>query len=164
MVEVGVARVVVRLETASGRVGRVGLDPAGRRTDSANTAANTVAPQLLAPLPAEVRYILGDTHYNDPEVRALCERANRALVATRRGAYPHRDAGVECDASSISCVPRPLNRSMACSKTCLSGVPRCRETYGVHSCWRWVPLSFISWCCSINTSTISHWARGSSPS
>ena len=33
MVEVGVARVVERLETASGRVGRVGLDHAGRRTD-----------------------------------------------------------------------------------------------------------------------------------
>jgi hypothetical protein len=53
------------------------------------------APQLLAPLPAEVRYILGDTHYNDPEIRTLCEQTNRALVATQRGAYPHHDAGVE---------------------------------------------------------------------
>jgi hypothetical protein len=53
------------------------------------------APQLLAPLPAEVRYVLGDTHSNDPGVRRLCEQANRALVATRRGAYPHHDDGVE---------------------------------------------------------------------
>jgi hypothetical protein len=61
----------------------------------ANTADNEVAPQLLAPLPAEVRYILGDTAYNDPEVRQLCEQSDRALVATRRGAYPHDDDGVE---------------------------------------------------------------------
>jgi hypothetical protein len=39
--------------------------------------------------------ILGDTAYNDPEVRRLSEQANRALVATRRGAYPHQDDGVE---------------------------------------------------------------------
>jgi hypothetical protein len=86
---------VVRLEAASGRRSRVGLDPTGRRADPANTAGNTVARQLLAPLPAEVRYILGDTHYNDPEIRTLCEQTNRALVATQRGAYPHHDAGVE---------------------------------------------------------------------
>jgi len=62
---------------------------------AANTADNTVAPQLLAPLPAEVRSILGDTHYNDPEVRTLCEQTDRVLVATQRGAYPHHDDGVE---------------------------------------------------------------------
>jgi Transposase DDE domain len=56
-----------------------------------NTADNTIAPQLLAPLPADVRSILGDTHYNDPEVRTRCEQTDRALVATRRGAYPHHD-------------------------------------------------------------------------
>ena len=61
----------------------------------ANTADNTVAPQLVAPLPAEMRSVLGDTHYNDPEVRTLCEQADRVLVATRRGPYPHQDAGVE---------------------------------------------------------------------
>jgi hypothetical protein len=61
----------------------------------ANTADNVVAPRLLTPLPAEVRYVLGDTHYQDPEVRPWCEQANRALVATRRGAYPHQDDGVE---------------------------------------------------------------------
>ena len=75
-------------------VGAVWIPLAAELT-AANTADNTVAPQLLAPLPAEVRYVLGDTHYNDPKVRSLCEQANRALVATRRGAYPHRDDGVE---------------------------------------------------------------------
>ena len=42
-----------------------------------------------------MRYILGDTAYNAPEVRNRCEPANRVLVATRRGAYPHHDDGVE---------------------------------------------------------------------
>ena len=72
-----------------------GWIPLAAELTPANTADNTIAPQLLAPLPAEVRYILGDTHYNDPEVRILCEQSDRALVATRRGAYPHHDAGVD---------------------------------------------------------------------
>jgi len=75
-------------------VGSVWIPLAAELTP-ANVADNTVAPRLLEPLPAEVRYVLGDTHYNDPEVRQLCEQSNRALVATRRGAYPHHDDGVE---------------------------------------------------------------------
>ena len=66
-------------------VGSVWIPLAAELTP-ANTADNTVAPQLLAPLPAAVRYILGDTHYNAPDVRTLCEQTDRALVATRRGA------------------------------------------------------------------------------
>ena len=42
-----------------------------------------------------VRYVLGDTHYNTPELRQDCALHNRELVATRRGRYPHRDGGVE---------------------------------------------------------------------
>jgi len=61
----------------------------------ANTADNEVAPRLVAPLPAEVRYVLGDTAYNAPEVRQLCEQSDRALVGTRRGTYSHHDDGVE---------------------------------------------------------------------
>ena len=75
-------------------VGSVWIPLAAELT-AANTADNIVAPQLLSPLPAAVRYVLGDTHYNAPEVRTLCEQANRALVATRRGGYPHHDKGVE---------------------------------------------------------------------
>jgi hypothetical protein len=69
--------------------------PLAAALTAANTADHTIAPQVLAPLPAEVRYILGDTHYNAPEVRPLCEQTNRALVATRCGASPHQDDGVE---------------------------------------------------------------------
>jgi hypothetical protein len=61
----------------------------------ANRGDNEVAPSLLMQLPGAVRYVLGDTHYNDPELRQQCHRRNCELVATRRGPYPHRDGGAE---------------------------------------------------------------------
>jgi hypothetical protein len=61
----------------------------------ANRGDNEEAPLLLEQLPEEVRYVLGDTHYNDPELREQCHRRGCELVATRRGPYPHRDHGVE---------------------------------------------------------------------
>ena len=61
----------------------------------ANTDDASIAPDLLAQLPAEVRYILGDTHYNTPDLRRICQHTGRWLVATRRGTYPHTDGGVE---------------------------------------------------------------------
>jgi len=54
-----------------------------------------LAPRLLEELPAEARFVLGDTHYNAPEVRQLCEGQTRILVASQHGPYPHTDAGVE---------------------------------------------------------------------
>jgi hypothetical protein len=69
--------------------------PLAAELTTANTADNEVAPLLLNELPAEVRYVLGDTHYNDPKLRELCNHQGRELVATRRGPYPHRDGGVE---------------------------------------------------------------------
>lgn len=69
--------------------------PLAAELTTANTADNEVAPRLLEQLPAEVRYILGDTHYNDPDFRQHCHQQGRELVATRRGAYPHKDGGVE---------------------------------------------------------------------
>jgi hypothetical protein len=61
----------------------------------ASEADNLIAPKLLEQLPPEVRYVLGDTHYNTPELREECTLHNRELVATRRGAHPHHDGGVE---------------------------------------------------------------------
>jgi Transposase DDE domain len=61
----------------------------------ANRGDNEEAPLLLEQLPAEVRYVLGDTHYNTPELRQECHWRGWELVATRRGPYPHRDGGVE---------------------------------------------------------------------
>jgi hypothetical protein len=56
---------------------------------------NEVAPWLLQQLPWETRYVLGDTHDTDPELRQRCHRRGCELVATRRGPYPYRDGGVE---------------------------------------------------------------------
>jgi Transposase DDE domain len=67
--------------------------PLAARLTTANIADNTVAPDLLQDLPAEVRYVLGDTIYNEPNVRRTCEEDGRFLIATARGAYPHTDAG-----------------------------------------------------------------------
>jgi hypothetical protein len=61
----------------------------------ANTDDAAIAPALLAQLPAQVRYILGDTHYNTPDLRRACQGRGWWLVASRRGKYPHTDSGVE---------------------------------------------------------------------
>jgi hypothetical protein len=75
-------------------VAAVGLPLAAALT-AANVADNEVAPALPAEVPAEVRYVLGDLHYNAPDVHAAGEAAGRALVTPRYGPYPHTDAGVE---------------------------------------------------------------------
>lgn len=61
----------------------------------AKVADNTPAPTLLQEVPAEVRFVLGDRHYNTPELRTNCALADRELVATKLGKYPHTDEGVE---------------------------------------------------------------------
>lgn len=61
----------------------------------ANRADSEVAPRLVADLPAEARFVLGDRHYNAPDVRAACARTERILVASQYGRYPHTDDGVE---------------------------------------------------------------------
>ena len=61
----------------------------------ANAADIETAPRLLHVLPPAVRFILGDTNYQDPALHQECATANRLLVATRRGRYPHTDDGVE---------------------------------------------------------------------
>lgn len=61
----------------------------------ANMADNEAAPALIGELPFEMRYLLGDLHYNAPNVLEECKKTGRILVATRYGPYPHTDAGVE---------------------------------------------------------------------
>ncbi len=61
----------------------------------ANVADSDPAPDLLGEVPAEVRFVLGDLHYNVPELRSQCDQQDRLLVTTRYGRYPHTDDGVE---------------------------------------------------------------------
>jgi hypothetical protein len=69
--------------------------PLAARLTPANVADSEIAPQLLKDLPDEARYVLGDIHYNAPDVRQLCEDGGRILVTPKYGAYPHTDAGAE---------------------------------------------------------------------
>src|SRR4051795_1983733 len=69
--------------------------PLAAELTPANAADNETAPRLLDVLPQAVRFVLGDTAYQDPALHEHCAAANRFLVATRRGRYPHTDDGVE---------------------------------------------------------------------
>ncbi|MHB8993357.1 MAG: transposase, partial [Chloroflexota bacterium] len=69
--------------------------PLAAQLTPANTADNEQAPALLEELPAEIRVLLGDVQYNDPELLQRCESQGRLLVTTKRGSYPHTDDGVE---------------------------------------------------------------------
>lgn len=61
----------------------------------ANEADNEVAPILIQELPPDVRYLLGDIHYNAPNVRQAWETSDRFLVVPQYGPYPHTDMGKE---------------------------------------------------------------------
>ncbi len=61
----------------------------------ANVADSEPAPALLREVPVEVRFVLGDRHYNTPDLHENCDQADRLLVTTQYGRYPHTDDGVE---------------------------------------------------------------------
>jgi hypothetical protein len=69
--------------------------PLAAELTRANVADNEQAPSLLREIPVDIRYLLGDTSYNDPALRTLCAACDRELVTSRRGAYPHTDGGAE---------------------------------------------------------------------
>ena len=69
--------------------------PLSARLTPADVADNQIAPAIIEELPEEVRFVLGDTHYDAQNVREKCEQTERFLVTSKRGAYPHTDAGVE---------------------------------------------------------------------
>jgi hypothetical protein len=69
--------------------------PLAAELTPANRADNEEAPALLARLPAEIRFVLGDVQYNDPALHDRCATDGRVLVTTKRGTYPHTDDGVE---------------------------------------------------------------------
>ena len=69
--------------------------PLAAALTSANEADNKVAPPLIRELPGDVRYLLGDIHYNAPNVRQAWESLDRFLVVSQYGPYPHTDNGKE---------------------------------------------------------------------
>ena len=69
--------------------------PLAAEVTPANAADNEVAPRLLEELPVTLRFLLGDTSYDDPALRQQCAAVDRVLVTSKHGAYPHTDAGKE---------------------------------------------------------------------
>ena len=53
----------------------------------------TVAPALLAEVPLDTRYVLGDTHYQSPDLHDLCDLHGRTLIASRWTPAPSDDPG-----------------------------------------------------------------------
>jgi len=60
----------------------------------ANVADNEAAPGIIRELPRELRFLLGDLHYNAPNVRDACDLQDCILVTSQYGPYPHTDSGV----------------------------------------------------------------------
>jgi hypothetical protein len=75
-------------------VAAVGIRLAADLT-SANVADNVHTPLLLKELPTELRFLLGDKTYHDPDLQQLRETSERVLVTTQRDRSPHDDAGGE---------------------------------------------------------------------
>jgi hypothetical protein len=73
--------------------------PLSAQLTPANAADNEIAPALLYELPPEARFVLGDLHYNAPNVREACDLTGRILVTTQYGPYPHTDAG-----AAVRCI------------------------------------------------------------
>lgn len=67
--------------------------PLAAQLTPANVPDQDEAPALVRHLSPDIRYILGDTHYNDPELRRQCEQEGRFLIATQTGPYPRTDPG-----------------------------------------------------------------------
>jgi hypothetical protein len=68
--------------------------PLATELTPANAADHEVAPALLCELPVEAHFVLGDRHYNAPNVQEACEQAGPILVTTQYGPYPHTGDGV----------------------------------------------------------------------
>ena len=71
--------------------------PLAAELTPANVADSEVAPQLVGELPSVefIRFLLGDRHYNTPQLREVSHRHGRILVTSQYGKYPHEGAGVE---------------------------------------------------------------------
>ena len=69
--------------------------PLAAKLTPANEADNEAALDLISEPPPETRYLLGDLHYNAPDVREAWESEERFLVTPQYGPYPHTDDGKE---------------------------------------------------------------------
>jgi hypothetical protein len=69
--------------------------PLAAELTPANAADNEIALELVPELPPDVRFLLGDQHYNDPDLDQLCAQQDCLVIAPQGGPYPHPDDGVD---------------------------------------------------------------------
>lgn len=69
--------------------------PLMARLEPAHLADSELALKLLPEIHPQIRFILGDQHYNTLDIQEWCESHGKILVATRRGRYPHPDGGAQ---------------------------------------------------------------------
>jgi hypothetical protein len=69
--------------------------PLAAKLTPANAADNKVALELVPELPLELRFLLGDQHYQDPDLDQLGSQNDCLVIAPSGGPYPHTDQGVE---------------------------------------------------------------------
>jgi hypothetical protein len=62
---------------------------------AAPAADNIQALALVPEVPRELRFLLGDQHYRDPDLAALCAQRGCLLVTSTGGPYPKDDPGKE---------------------------------------------------------------------
>jgi Transposase DDE domain len=103
--------------------------PLAARLTPANTADNLLAPYLIEQLPDEARFVLGDIHYNAPNVREACLRRpksgswlplNEELTRTLTMAS-------KSGASSTSCAAWLTRTSMSISRPSSRCTERCPQ-------------------------------------
>ncbi len=69
--------------------------PLAAELTPANLHDRTIAIPMAYELPDEGRYLMGDRHYRNDDLKAYCRLNEHTLITTRPGQYPHQDAGVE---------------------------------------------------------------------
>jgi hypothetical protein len=69
--------------------------PLAAQLTPANAADNTIALELVPELPPEVRFLLGDQHYRDPDLEQRGVQNGCLVITPHGGSYPHTDDGVE---------------------------------------------------------------------
>jgi len=119
----------------------------------ANVADNEVAPPLIWELPSEMRYLLGDLHYNAPNIRKECNKADRILVTTQYITLIRIPMAVrKCVVSSTNCVLWLLRTSMSISKVSLMVMDKClQRAWSTPAVLLWVPFSSTNLlCCSVS--------------
>jgi hypothetical protein len=68
--------------------------PLAAQLTAANTYDATIGTELFNQLPDNTRFILGDKHYNDPDLHKHCKNFAPSLITPLPGAYPHTDSAV----------------------------------------------------------------------